>query len=102
VSLRDFVDRVERQRSTDVEYSASESSDLAERLSLRNVDVTHRRLPDTGSGGFVVRRNDEFRGALPLANLERALSPPIDDPGANGDAASRDFLDLFDETAFAS
>lgn len=103
MSLRDFVDRIERQRRTVVEYSPSESSELADRLSLRNVDVTHRRLPDTGTDGFVVvRRNDEFRGALPLANIKQALSPAIDSPGASDNAAFRDFLDLFDETVFAS
>ncbi len=101
--LRDFVDRIERQRRTVVEYSPSDSSDLEARLSLRNVDVTHRRLPDTGTGGFVVvRRDDEFRGTVPLETIERARSLPEGPTNAVDDAAFQEYLDLFDKTVFAS
>lgn len=103
MGLSEFVERVEGRRRTVVEYSPAGSSVFSERLAVRNADVVHRSLPDAGSGGFVVvRRDGEFRGALPLTSVERALASPGGSARDRDEAAFQDFMDLFDETVFAS
>ena len=63
MALRDFIDAVEGNEQTVVEYSSTPSPELGDLFETRNVTVVHRTLPDDGSRGFVVvRRDSEFCG----------------------------------------
>jgi hypothetical protein len=74
-------------------------TDLATRLETRNMTVDHRRVPSISADAFViVREGGRFRGALPLVDLLRFLSPGTDTPRAD----HSHIYDLFDDTVFVS
>ncbi|WP_121821843.1 DICT sensory domain-containing protein [Halostella salina] len=84
-------------------YAPKPFDDLADLFAARNVTVTHRRYPNDGTDGFVVvRRDGEFRGALPVAHVRDGLSPSPRRPGERRDDAFRRFMDLFEGAAFAA
>lgn len=66
MSLRVFVDRLATNRRTLTVYAPEPDEALAEHFEARGVTVDHERLPDDGSGGFVVvTAEEEFVGSIP-------------------------------------
>lgn len=104
MTLGAFIDDAATRRKQLVVYAPTET-DLADRLTARNVDVDARSPPAEGVEPFiVVRDGSEFLGAVALDDLVAFLEPPsggLDEPGALG-SGYRAVSELLDETVFAS
>lgn len=86
-------------------YRSGEETDVESRFETHNVAVSHSDLPPGGPEPFMtIEDEEEFAGALPVAQLDRLLEPPIVRPGA-GEDVSNGFgvlFEMLDETVFRS
>ncbi|WP_276271370.1 DICT sensory domain-containing protein [Haloarcula litorea] len=84
---------------------AAEDTDLTSQFATHSVTVDHRPLPPDGPAPFVVIEDDgEFAGAIPLADLDVLLEPPVVRP-ADPDEVSPGYRALFevlDETVYTA
>jgi hypothetical protein len=83
----------------------SEETDLEARFAGLGVTVDHRPLPPRGPDPFVViEEAGAFAGAIPLAELERLLEPPLVRPGDREDVSRgyRVLFDVLDGTVFSA
>jgi len=103
MSLRETIAAAAADRVDVTVYAPERFEPLADLFPTRNVTVSHRQYPDDGSGGFVVVRHaGAFQGALGLDRVRESLPPPVSDPGDRRDASFREFMNLFEGTAFAA
>lgn len=83
MTLTNFVDSHASRQLTLTVYSQQPYRELADIFDQPNVEITWKRLPDTGSEGFVVVEDDTgFRGSVSLPVVDTLLDPErIPEPG---------------------
>jgi len=99
-----FADIDSQEREFTV-YQSGEETEVESQFETHNVAVSQSDLPPEGPEPFLVIEDEkEFAGALPVAELDRLLEPPVVRPGEREDV-SKGFGVLFevlDETVFRS
>ena len=84
MGLRTFLDRAAERERTVTVFAPEQFEDLEAHFETRNVAVEHERLPDDGSGGFVVLTEDgEFVGSVGAAAVRELLACPTTDEHAD-------------------
>jgi hypothetical protein len=77
---------------------------VVDQVTIHGVAVEHRLLPPSTAPFVTIQDDDGFLGALPLADFEALLAPPVDPPGSRADVAAsyQSLLSLLEDTAFTS
>lgn len=106
MTLASVLAAAERRRTSAIHYgTAADEDDLAAQFDARNVEIRFRELPPGGPDPFLaIRRNGEFRGAVPVAFLRSYLRPPLDRPDDPSGLSPpyRALFDLLDDAVFGS
>jgi hypothetical protein len=103
--LDSLLERLTRSNRQFTVYGRGGESDIEQQFAAHSVTVDSRQLPPDGPDPLVVVAEDgEFVGAIPVAELEWLLTPPVVRP-ASPTAVSPGYRVLFevlDETVFTA
>lgn len=103
--LDSLLSDVRSRRKQFIVYRTDAATDIESMFGSHNVEVTIRELPASGVDPFLVlEQNDEFAGAIRLADLEGLLEPPLVRPEEPDDLSEgyQVLFDLLDETVFTA
>jgi hypothetical protein len=106
VTLDEFLSRVEAEQWTISVYGGDPGT-VADQFATRNVVVEAESLPDGGTGGFAIIRDDSaFAAAVDLPTLQEVTAPPVPRLGEGADEPPtegfRALLSVLDDTLFSS
>lgn len=103
MGLRELLDSAAGRRKTVTVFAPERYDALESHFERRNIAVEHERLPDDGSGGFVVVTADgEFVGSIDASAVADLVSPSETDLGTDRSGATELLLGLLADTAFDS